>query len=437
MYDNEWTPSHIDFVEAITANPDIHLLADTLTISRLGEGGRPSTHPVVVYVIYIALAGVLGSHRKAASTIANRHCWKIIRDSVYLTAGIDLGRLPPTRNMCEYHRGKISTQVEAIAEKYRDLAIAQAHEHGWLNPAAGRSTSNPHRANFVAADGKVAPSPVSEKTAHKWRGQGRHLNADRHTQGGDPEPVFGAKFWLAAVRADDRRNDQIILDIRHIAKCDGGEAAIATAALETLSTKTTGLHGVCYDGALRGIHLNRLIKRGLTVFCPAHRGTKATPTATVVCSCGDTHELWTKRGEICEHHILDTGETTDIPSPVAKRFFRRNADGTFREYIEIALACGTVHTQRMDITDEDAKRHYNRTEHLRQYVKNGADGVYRRCYGWREDAESINNLIQQTLHNRRMIAYSAARQYLVMLGFAIGRNSLARWLRQQQTSSDT
>ncbi|WP_255485996.1 hypothetical protein [Mycobacteroides sp. LB1] len=122
---------------------------------------------------------------------------------------------------------------------------------------------------------------------------------------------------------------------------------------------------------------------------------------------------------------------------MAKRFFRRNADGTFREYIEIALACGTVHTQRMDITDEDAKRHYNRTEHLRQYVKNGADGIYRRCYGWREDAESINNLIQQTLHNRRMIAYSAARQYLVMLGFAIGRNSLARWLRQQQTSSDT
>ncbi|MFD6197312.1 hypothetical protein ACFWE3_11470 [Mycobacteriaceae bacterium NPDC060252] len=432
MYDNEWTPSHIDFVEAITVNPDIHLLADTLTTSRLGEGGRPSTHPIVVYVIYIALAGVLGSHRKAASTIANRHCWKIVRDSVYLTAGIDLGKLPPTRNMCEYHRGKISTQVEAIADKYRELALTQAHEHGWLDPIAPRSSAKPRRPNYVAADGKVAPSPVSEKTAHKWREQGRLIHADLHTQGGEPEPIFGAKFWLAAVRADDRRNDRVILDIRQIGKTDGGEAAVATSALEAIATKTTGLHGVCYDGALRGKHLNCLMKRGLTVLSPTHGGTKPTPMRSVECRCGDTHELWTRHGEICERYILDTGKAHLEPNPIAKRYPRRNADGTFRWYIEIALSCGTIHTERIDITPTDHKRRYNRTEHLRQYVADGFDGVYRRCYGWREDAESVNDLIQQTLYKGRMIAYTAARQFLVMLGFAIGRNSLARWLRKQR-----
>lgn len=437
MYDNEWTPSHVDFVEALAANPDIHSLAEAVTSSGHGEGGRPNTHPTVVYIIYVALAGVIGSHRKAASTIANRHCWKIIRDSIHLTAGTYLGSRPPTRNMCEYHRGKISTQVEAIAEKYRELAVAQAREHGWLDPAAPRSSSKPRRTTFVAADGKVAPSPVLEKTAIKWRDQGRHVNSDLHTQGGDPEPVFGAKFWLAAVRADDRRNDQLILDIRHIAKTDGGEAAVATAALEGLANRAPGLRGVCYDCAFRGTHLNRLFKRGLTVFSPTHGGTKATPMSIVKCPCGDTHELQTKRGSIHERRILDTGADHLEPCPVTRKpYFRRNTNGTFRQYIDIALACGTIHAERVDTTPEDEERGYNRTEHLRQYVKDGADGVYRRCYGWREDAESINNLIQQTLHNRRMIAYSAARQYLVMLGFAIGRNSLARWLRQQRTLPD-
>lgn len=437
MYDNEWSPGHIDFVEAIAHNPDIYAIADLLPQRSPTDGGRPSRHPAVIYVIYIALAGAFGSHRKAASAITNSHYWSIIRTAAQRHAHLDLGSTPPTRNMCEYHRGKIARCVEDVAEKFREFAVAQAREHGFLDPQATRSSSRPRRASFVAADGKVAKAPVSEKIAHQRREQGRPVNADLHTQGGDPEPVFGAKFWLATIRADNRRNDRIIIDIRHITKTDGGEAAVATTAIETLAARAPGLHGVCYDGAFRGVHINRLLKRGLTVLSPMHGGTKATPLTPIKCGCGDTHELWTQRGAICERQILDTGATTFTRSPVGKRYSRRNTGGVFRWYIDIALACGTVHTERLDITDGDEKSRYNRTEHLRQHIKNGADGVYRRCYGWREDAESVNDLLQQTLYKGRMIAYTAARQYLVMLGFALGRNSLARLLRRRRPEPTT
>jgi hypothetical protein len=86
--------------------------------------------------------------------------------------------------------------------------------------------------NFAAADGKVTKCPVSEKVAAHWRECGHPINADLPTQGGEPDPVFGAKFWLATTRADNRRNDRVIIDIRHVTNSDGGEAAIGTAALE-------------------------------------------------------------------------------------------------------------------------------------------------------------------------------------------------------------
>jgi hypothetical protein len=428
----EQTPTEIDFVEAIATNPDVYKMANGLPTRSLQDGGRPATHPLVVYIIYVALAGVVGSHRKAACIIANPHYWSIVRAAAGRIAGLVLDSNPPTRNMCEYNRKRIAEHVLTVAAIFRSAALSQAREHGLLNPDTSRSSTQPTRANFVAADGRVAKCPVSEVVAARWRETGRTINADMHTQGGDPELIFGAKFWLATARADNRRNDGIILDIRHVTKADRGEAAIATDALESLKQQAPGLHGVCYDGAFRGTHINRLLKHGLTVLSPTHRGIRATPLTIVKCRCGEDHPLWTRRGSIGERRVLDTGETIVMPSPIATRYPRPNADGTHRWYIEFALSCGTVHRERIDIAEPDQKRRYNRTEHLRQYVIDGADGVYERCYGWREDAESVNATVQRTLHLGRMIAFSAARQYLVMLGFALGRNSLARLQRRRR-----
>lgn len=39
-------------------------------------------------------------------------------------------------------------------------------------------------------------------------------------------------------------------------------------------------------------------------------------------------------------------------------------------------------------------RGHSSAEHLRQHVKTGdGDSVYDRCYGWREDSESLDNTV--------------------------------------------
>lgn len=439
-FSGEWTPIEIDTVESVATNPDVYELARVLPARKQGDTGRPSIHPDAVYVIYVVLAGALGSHRKAASAIGNPRYWRIVRHAARDIAKLTLPRTPPTRNQCEYHRAKIADNVETIAARFRVLARQQAHEHGCFAPDAPRSASDLRRANFVAADGKVVKSPVLKKTADRWREQGRHLDATMHVQGGEAEhEVFGAKFWFAVTRPGNDRNQRIVIDMRRVPKRGyGGEAGIATPALLELADHEPGLRGICYDGALRGTHIDQLIKHGLVVMSPTHGGTKSTALKRLSCTCGDTHDLWTDHGRICEREVLDTGEKTYQPCPIAKIYPRRNIDGTFRWYLDFAPSCGTVHTERIDITKADAACKYNRTEHIRQHTKAPDDehkGVYDRCYGWREDSESVNDILQEKLHKRRMIAYTSDKQFLVMLGHAIGRNSLARYIRTQRSAA--
>ena len=56
-------------------------------------------------------------------------------------------------------------------------------------------------------------------------------------------------------------------------------------------------------------------------------------------------------------------------------------------------------------------------------------------YGYREDAESLHSTLHADLWIRRMIAYGAPRQTLIMLGFAMGQNSRERSDKQRGATS--
>lgn len=120
------------------------------------------------------------------------------------------------------------------------------------------------------------------------------------------------------------------------------------------------------------------------------------------------------------------------PASLTAYAARRDFDRAGR--IEDATpSCGTVHRERIDTTDRDRKRGYNRAEHLRQHIKtDDGDSVYDRCYGWREDSESLNNILDRTLYGGHMIGYSAVRQLTVMVGFALGRNGIAAYLHRRR-----
>ena len=87
---------------------------------------------------------------------------------------------------------------------------------------------------------------------------------------------------------------------------------------------------------------------------------------------------------------------------------------------------------RLHATDDDAKRKFNRTENVRPIPSTDPDfaGLYRR----RNDAESINRALDDTLWLRRAHSIGHERQHLNLLTFALGVNSLALHRHRSRTS---
>ncbi|MFJ8774058.1 hypothetical protein [Streptomyces microflavus] len=212
----------------------------------------------------------------------------------------------------------------------------------------------------------------------------------------------------------------------------GGEAALAVSMLMDAAARLPGLTGACWDGALREIHRDQLMKAGLLIVSPQHDGIAPRRIALVTgCPCGNRHDLWSKGGALREAESLDTGEihlTPTTGSRLEPRGGRRH-----RWYLLTRLSCGNTHRERLDTTREDHRRGLNRTEHLRQHPPDTDSYIH--CYRWRPDAESLNAQLDATLWNRRMIAYGAPQQTLVML--ALAQNALTRHLHHRQAPSTT
>lgn len=438
--------SKIDTIEAVASNEVIYQLAAGLPVHEPGTPGRRPHYPPWVHVLHKALAGVLGSHSKAARAMAHPAYWRTIRQQAAKHQAPTVPRRPPQRWHHNYAQRLLDEHADKLLdEAFRPLARRLARQLGCLDPHAGVSHTHPARGQYVVGDGTVVAAPVRKATADRWAEQGgRHIHAGIEAQNGETDTEFryGTKFAMLATRPDAIRNNRVILDVGAVpaGKGYGGEARIAVDMIDrVVADPEVRCDGVCYDGAFRGTHIDHAMKLGLTVLAPLHDGTR-TPAALarLDCGCGEVHDLWTADGRIHERHVLDTGDKHLQPCPVAKIYPRRNTDGSHRWYIEFATpSCGTVHRERIDTTEADRARGYNRAEHLRQHVKtDDGDSVYDRCYGWREDSESLNNTLDRTLYGGRMIAYSAVRQLTVMLGFALGRNAIAAYLHRRRLAPE-
>jgi hypothetical protein len=96
----------------------------------------------------------------------------------------------------------------------------------------------------------------------------------------------------------------------------------------------------------------------------------------------------------------------------------------------MALFCELPHryehatiTMRLHGNDEDTARKLNRTENLRPIPPGDPD--FERLFQRRNDAESINRHLDDTMWLGRAHSIGHARQLLNLLGFALTINSLA------------
>jgi hypothetical protein len=215
-----------------------------------------------------------------------------------------------------------------------------------------------------------------------------------------------------------------------------------------------GLHGVIYDGALRGVHHQRLLRdlgilsvnkvSATTGTGPRRKGRVRVEKSTFVeqrtITDGNgrerTVDLFARAGAIGIGTMDDTGKM--LFTELRRIRTSRKADkvGTFRWYNHYRLPDhlgGGVITVRLHGNDEDTVRKFNRTENVRPIPPSDPD--FRALYARRNDAESVNRAFDDTLWLRRARSVGQARQRLNLLTYALAVNALALH-RHRRSSSD-
>ncbi|MEV1039825.1 hypothetical protein AB0J01_24685 [Streptomyces sp. NPDC050204] len=452
---------------------DIYLLAELLKTAPGPHRGRPPHYPPYIYLLFSALRGIHGSARYCAGDLQDPDVWATIRSGVAHHLGPDEAtRLPesgPSRHQWQHaQRTLLIPRREDLSEAFADLALAQAQRQGLLPVDARRSWSSPQRHQLIAGDGTVAKSPTLSTTpfsvdpttgeirshrvdpASSWQKEG---GADRRTPAtATPEAtadgdenrdtdkdkskdkgamVLGSKFVVFSTRHRGYFR-RVFLRYAHVPHDQpGGEAAVALDLACAILDAAEGCMGVLYDGALRGMHRDVIARRGRLLINKQHKGAKALYIRTLDFGrC--RRELWSNSGRVHERAFLDDGTSTLIPLAVDK-LERRTSTHTHRWYHLLTVPCPRgphQHRESVGVTsttgerDEgrsDTETGFHRAEHLLQIPDDTA--VHQNLYGGREDTEAGFSQFDRSLWNRRMIAFGAEAQSLVMLGFLLAQNA--------------
>ena len=459
--------STFDRIDALLANPALYELADAVPMPDPSAGGRPRHYPTFMWVLFDALLSVYGSARRVEVELAHPIIWNHIRTTIHQRFPNDPDRHVPVKPMKRYHylygRTAWLTRPEVLAELrtiHRRNAAAQAQNIGLLDPKGPGSWTKPDLSRLIHADGKVV-TPLfkahpGDTKLDKETGELRPLRAEAdaalHFEG-TGETAWGTKWVIAACRSEDVHG-RIILDVEWVPKA-GGEAKVAVETFENLAPHCPGAQGVIYDTALRGVHhqtllrdlgwlpVNKVTAAKARVKKPrrkeGERVEKSTHledrTLTLPDGTQRTISLFARGGALGIATLTDTGEMafTELPRVRTHRHAGKTHYRWYNDYrLPDHLGGGTL-SMRLHGNAEDQKRRLNRTENLRPIPPTDPD--FKALYRRRNDAESINRALDDTLWLRRAHSIGHERQLLNLLTHALMVNSLARH-RHAQRSSD-
>jgi hypothetical protein len=448
----------LERVEAIVRNPAVYELATLIPEPDRSRGGRRRHYPVFMWIIYEVLLSVYDSARQVEAELAHPVVWDFVRRLVRERFPKDPSQWLPETPMRRHHYlyGRTTylarpDTLKALAARHRELATGQAREVGLVDPDGPGSWTHPDLTRMLHADGKVVTplykAQPGETRVDKQTGEilAKRFEPDAalHFRG-DGETARGTKFVLVAAR-DENVHGRVILDVAWVPN-HGGEAKAAMDCFSRLAPLVPGAQGVIYDTALRGVHHQTLL-RDLGLI-PVNRVTAATAgvkqprrkdgkrvekstrleTKTIPLPDGASHdvELYARGGAVGIGELTERGDLHY--TELARVRTHRNVDksGRYRWYNDYRLpdrlGDGVV-TVRLHGTPEDAARKLNRTENVR--VIPPTDPDFARLYARRNDAESINRNLDDTLWLRRAHSVGHDRQLLNLLGYSLMVNGLA------------
>jgi len=451
--------SALERLDAILDNPATYALAAMMPEANQSRGGRRRQYPAFMFIVFEALISVYGSARQVEAELSHplvwQHVCKVLQQRFPDWPDLHLPATPMRRHHYLYarkHALAVPGFLDALASRHRELAAHLAEELGLCDQNGPGSWTHPHLSRMIHADGKViAPlyraKPgdirIDKLTGEMLATRAEH-DAGLHFEG-DGEIAWGTKFVLVAARTDDPHG-RVILDIDWVPK-PGGEPATAMACFERVAPLLPGAHGVIYDTALRGVHhqhllrdlgwlsINRVTAAAAGADTPrrdeGQRQPKSAHVEDKFIQLPNGHNvtvrLYARDGAIGIGRLTDTGNLHFTPLERVRTHRNRDANGKYRWYNDYRLpdnlGPGTI-TVRLHGSDDDTRRKFNRTENLRPIPPGDPD--FARLYRRRNDAESINRGLDDSLWLGRAHSVGHARQHLNIIGFALMVNSLAR-----------
>jgi hypothetical protein len=447
--------SSLETIEAILENPSTYAHAEQ--IPDKGPVGRPRKYPAFMWILFHALrkSGVWRSSRQIEAELAHPHIWGFIREKVQERFPEDPSMWLPAEPMrrCHYAYARRYLKDPAVLESQRrvgrERAVALARKIELLDPDGPGSLTHPDPSRVIQADGKVITPLYKAKPGDTRvdRVTGEVLpvrydpDASSHVQG-DGNMVWGSKFVIASTRSE---HDRVILDVAYVptGRGTGGEPAVAMDCFEQLAGLAPGVQAVAYDMALRGKHIDRIMREfgWLAVTrVPAaqnrsnRRGQRTGPyvekerliEVRTLPDGGDRSiSLYARAGALGIDEVNEVGDRALVPLQRTKTVRRGNKRGGYRFYNEYRLPPEQGDAElrvRLTGDEEDERKGLNRAENLRAIPPSDPD--FARLYARRNDAESINRAVEDSLYLGRAQSVGHLGQLADLIGFALVVNSL-------------
>lgn len=468
-------------VQGVFGNPDLYALAAAVPERSKTKPGCPAHYPAWALVGFGALISKVGSARAVHMHLRVPRNWQHVLDTVAETAGQDavdaLGpnarTRGPNRNHWNYWSRVNKTHAAHLEAVYAPRAVAQAQAQGLLDPLTPVNRACPDPRNTIYCDGKVMTGPVKKRKGvtfdpvtgevlHNGR-PFRHDPASSMWQEGGEKGTqeWGTKLVFTSVRGPGHFN-KVNLGMTKLTKGGPSEVDAALGHVRRAAALAgDGVRALAYDGALRGVHINAMMRElGLVVASPVqaasnpnniqsgkkdasrvekerHYDTLRQRSHNGPCQ----HVLMCRGGRLGEVVTDSTGRSTWVPVPVDK-LTREGNPGAYRFYLELTIPCpvndddeaGTKgsHSYRLPLvqTDEDTAKGFNRSEYLRQLPPDTKG--YARTYGRRPPAESDNSQREARYLFGRLPAYGHDQQALIMLLGSLMENSTSRFLHRRR-----
>ena len=459
----------LERVEAILTNRALYELAALVPDVDRTRGGRPRQYPPYAWLLFDALLSVYGSARQVEAELAHPLVWQFcqtkIRDRFPTDQSQWLPVQPIRRHHYQYARDRYLTDPAIFAdllELHREIAAEQARELGLCDPNGPGSWTHPDLSRMLHADGKVI-TPLYKAHAGDTTREPRHRR--------DPR---GARRTRCGTALPRRRHHRVGHQVRSrrrphrttstAASSSTSDGSATTAAKHAPRSRASNRSRHCYP-AHKASSTTRHSAACITKRCSANLGscrstaspppkpaskrpdavtaagkkkaraskpnTSRSPTAAVATSSSTPVAARSASANSPKRATSTTPNSREC-APTAPKTKTVSTAGTTTTDFPDRYGGGTV-TVRLHGNDDDTKHKLNRTENVRPIPPTDPD--FTRLYPRRNDAESINRSLDDTLWLRRAHSLGHTRQHLNLLGFALMTNGLA--LHRHKPKSQT